>query len=682
VRASSDAAALERLRTALSAVGDFDLARVAAIAGDLSRPAFGLSPERMAEVADAVGAVYHVGAEIDWTKPYSSLRDTNVGGTREAIRLGCAAGAPLHHVSTVGVFALAEDARLPFPEDRDLTDGDRLSLGYSQSKWVAEKMLEHARARGLQVSVYRPSFISGDSRTGAEADSEHQLFYAFLASCVRTGEAPALEKVIDVVPVDWAAEAIAALSLDARARGKRFNLKNPSPLRQRRLYDVVRERGWPLREVAYARWRDQVLSLRKDDPLARFAIFYRVMDEKRMARLEAQMAESLPVEDTQARSLLDAMGLRCPPLDSCLLETYFSYYVQRGLLPLPEVRAPHAASARAEGPEAGLRALSLPPPLEPKEPKLWALYGKNKAKQWDAATRIDWSIDVDPENPLDLPDSALPLFGSDVLRRMTSKEQGAVRRHYQAWQLSQFMFGEQMALHGAAMLIERAPTIEAQMYAATQAGDEARHLEIYTRLVDEKFGLSYPLVEPLRRLAGQIVSDNRWDMKALGIQVLIEGFALGNFAALRDQSRNPLIASVHAYVVEDEARHVAFGRRLLAPYYAELTDGERAEREEFVVEASYLLRDRMLATEAVWEALGVPVDECQRWIRESGYQRAWASTLFSRIVPTIRAVGLWGVKVQQAYSKMGVLGYGDSSLEELTAQDELRAAALGESHAS
>jgi hypothetical protein len=171
-------------------------------------------------------------------------------------------------------------------------------------------------------------------------------------------------------------------------------------------------------------------------------------------------------------------------------------------------------------------------------------------------------------------------------------------------------------------------------------------------------------------------------MKCLGIQVLIEGLALANFGALRDQSKNPLIVSVHAYVMEDEARHVAFGRRLLVPYYEQLTDGERAEREEFVVEASYLLRDRMLATEAVWEGLGLPADECLRWIRESGFQRAWAAGLFSRIVPTIRAVGLWGVKVQQAYSKMGVLPFGDSSLEELAAEDERRAAALEAGHAS
>jgi hypothetical protein len=254
--------------------------------------------------------------------------------------------------------------------------------------------------------------------------------------------------------------------------------------------------------------------------------------------------------------------------------------------------------------------------------------------------------------------------------------------HYQAWQLSQFMYGERLALIGIGQLLERVPTVEAQMYAAIQAADEARHLEIYSRLIDEKLKLSYPMVEPVRRLAEQIVADNRWDMKCLGIQVLIEGLALAAFGTMRDQSRNRLIASIHAYVMQDEARHVGFGTRLLAPYNAALTERERAEREEFVVEASYLLHQRLLATQAVWEALGLPVGECLRWIRESGYQRAWAAGLFSRIVPAIRAVGLWGVKVQQAYSQMGILTYGDSPLADLTARDESRAAELEESDAS
>ena len=69
------------------------------------------------------------------------------------------------------------------------------------------------------------------------------------------------------------------------------------------------------------------------------------------------------------------------------------------------------------------------------------------------------------------------------------------------------------------------------------------------------------------------------------MQVLIEGLALAAFQRIRDQSKNTLAAAVNAYVMQDEARHVAFGRLALREYYPQLTDAERAEREEFVVEA-------------------------------------------------------------------------------------------------
>ena len=265
---------------------------------------------------------------------------------------------------------------------------------------------------------------------------------------------------------------------------------------------------------------------------------------------------------------------------------------------------------------------------------------------------------------------------------MNAAERGQLRTHYQAWQLSQFLYGEQIALVACSQLIRRAPSAEVQRFAGTQAADEARHLEIYTRLLDEKFGVRYPMVEPFRRLSSVIFADDRWDVASLGIQILVEGLALASFAMMRDQSTNPLIVGVHTYVMEDEARHVGFGNRLLAPYYAELSDRERAEREEIVIEASYLLRDRLLATDEVWERCGLPVAACRDWIRESGFQRAWGAALFSRIVPAIRAIGLWSTEVRDAYGKMGLLSFAGLELDDLRADDERRAAALDRSRAA
>jgi len=301
------------------------------------------------------------------------------------------------------------------------------------------------------------------------------------------------------------------------------------------------------------------------------------------------------------------------------------------------------------------------------------LYEKGKERQWNGNTRIDWSLDLDPENPQELPDEQISIFGSDIWNRLTPKERANLRRHMQAQQLSQFMHGEQGALLCAAKIVQQVPSVDAKFYAATQVMDEARHVEVYARLLHEKFELAYPITPTLKSLLDQVLTDARWDMTYLGMQVLIEGLALAAFASIRDHAKNPLAAAVNAYVMEDEARHVAFGRIALRDYYPHLTDAERDEREEFAVEACYLMRDRFLSIE-VWETLGLPVDECVELVQSSDRMRLFRTRLFTRIVPTIKDIGLWGPRIRKAYADMGVMSYADIDAAGLLAKDEQVAA--------
>jgi hypothetical protein len=300
---------------------------------------------------------------------------------------------------------------------------------------------------------------------------------------------------------------------------------------------------------------------------------------------------------------------------------------------------------------------------------LLSLYEKGKTKQWNAAERIDWSLELDPENPEQMPDESMPIFGSPVYQRMTEKEKVEARTHFQAWQLSQFLHGEQGALICTAKIVQQVPKIDAKFYAATQVIDEARHVEAYSRLLHDKFKLAYPITPTLKGLLEDVLNDSRWDMTYLGMQVLIEGLALAAFASIRDHAQNPLAASVNAYVMQDEARHVAFGRLSLRDYYPQLTQTERDEREEFAVEACYAMRDRFQAEE-VWEHLGLPVAECAQYMLESGFMQDYRSQLFSRIVPMMKDIGLWGPKIRKAYEQMGIIGYCDTNVEELTANDQ------------
>ncbi len=301
--------------------------------------------------------------------------------------------------------------------------------------------------------------------------------------------------------------------------------------------------------------------------------------------------------------------------------------------------------------------------------KLLNLYEKGKRQQWNASERIDWSCDLDPENPEQLPDETIPIFGSDVWNRLCPGERTKVRRHFQSWRLSQFLHGEQGALVCTAKIVQQVPRMDAKFYAATQVIDEARHVEAYSRLLHEKFELAYPINPSLKQLLDDVLSDSRWDMTYLGMQVLIEGVALASFGLIRDQSQNPLAASVNAYVMQDEARHVAFGRLALRDYYPQLTQAERDEREEFAAEACYLLRDRFLGEE-IWGTLGLPVEECKRYVDQSELLRMYRTSLFMRIVPTMKDIGLWGPRIRKTYADMGILGFADEDLDALSARDE------------
>jgi hypothetical protein len=308
--------------------------------------------------------------------------------------------------------------------------------------------------------------------------------------------------------------------------------------------------------------------------------------------------------------------------------------------------------------------------------QLLRLYDKGTRRQWIGSDRLDWSLEVDPERPLGLPDYFHPLFGTTWWDNMTEPESGEARRHVEAWRFSQFMHGEQGALICTAKIVQTVPEIDSKFYAATQVIDEARHVEVYSRYLHEKLQLVYPLNTNLKSLLDDVIRDSRWDMTYLGMQVLVEGLALAAFGVIRNTASEPLGQALNAYVMQDEARHVMFGRLALRDYYPQLTEAERDEREEFCVDACYRMRDRFLGEE-VWEQLGLPAEVAQ-YVSNSEQQRTFRSYLFMRIVPVLKDIGLWGPRITKAFDDMGVLAFADSNIEEEMANDEAAAVQFDE----
>jgi hypothetical protein len=292
---------------------------------------------------------------------------------------------------------------------------------------------------------------------------------------------------------------------------------------------------------------------------------------------------------------------------------------------------------------------------EATRPRLVRLYENAKRDQWNGTDRLDWSLDVDPEAGL-LPDAGIGIFGTPMWQRLSQAEIRRLRHEAVTWQLCQFLHGEQGALLATAQIVDSVPWYEAKQYGATQVMDEARHVEVYRRFVQEKLQHEYPVNAELKKLLDQILTDSRWDMKFLGMQIIVEGLALAAFGTIRDTTSNALLRDLTAAVMEDEARHVAFGVLSLREHCQQLPEKERSEREEFVYEACVLMRDRITNRE-VWEAMGLDPDACIEAADRSELARQFRYRLFSKIVPNVKSLGLLSPRQRERFHALGILEF-------------------------
>jgi hypothetical protein len=287
--------------------------------------------------------------------------------------------------------------------------------------------------------------------------------------------------------------------------------------------------------------------------------------------------------------------------------------------------------------------------------KLRNLYEKAKRGQWIPEDVLPWDADVDLERPMG-PEELMPLFGSDIAAKMTEKEKRTLNVETSSWTLSQFLHGEQGALLATAQLVDSVPDLDSKLYGASQVVDEARHVDVYNRYLHEKVGFAYPVNPHLKTLLDMILKDSRWDMKFLGMQIMVEGLALAAFGMIRQNTYCRLLRELTAYVMADEARHVAFGVLSLSDHYADLPEKDVREREDFVFEAARLMRDRFLFQE-VWEKMGFPVEECKEIALHNKGQQMFRQLLFAKIVPAVKRIGLLSDIQRQRFADLGILQY-------------------------
>jgi thioester reductase-like protein len=331
---------LERVRRNLAAYrlwSDSDADRVRVVQGDLRRPGLGLDARGFHELAGAVDAIVHAAADVNWVHGYENLRDANVLGTRELLRLACdGTPKPLHFVSSTSVCHSTVGSK-SVNERTDVFNGvGGLWLGYAKSKCVAESLVREAGARGLPVTIVRPSLVTGDAWHGGRSNVD-DLTSRFIAGCIRMGAAPDLDWRMDCVPADDASRAIVRLALAHDDGVAVHHVTSPRPRHWRECVLWMRLRGYDVELLPYAEWAEMLRGTEDaSHPLyALRSFFLRRVSAERELTLPELFEESrrAQVESTRSTRALDAMGVTIHEVDSRLLSRYFADFVRRGIVP-------------------------------------------------------------------------------------------------------------------------------------------------------------------------------------------------------------------------------------------------------------------------------------------------------------------------------------------------------------
>ena len=300
-------------------------------------------------------------------------------------------------------------------------------------------------------------------------------------------------------------------------------------------------------------------------------------------------------------------------------------------------------------------------------PKLNKLYEKAKNAQWNGETDLPWDTDVDQERLVIEAAEAQGghAVGFDItgtpLEKWSEKEWVTFGVESQNWTLSQFLHGEQGALICTAKIVESVLLIDAKYYASTHVMDEARHVEVFSKYLDEKLSGHYPVNAHLRMLLDDIIADSRWDITYLGMQIMVEGLALAAFGFMHMLTQEPLLKKLLRYVMSDEARHVAFGVISLQEQYQNLSAAEIKDRQEFCYEAAVRLRNRFFAQD-VWEKMGVDPKQVVLFLQThpDPMEEMFQTMLFSKIVPNVKKLGLLDAGdgwLRDRFTELGIIQF-------------------------
>ena len=340
VRANDVLQATDRLRQNLQTYlpdASVDWDRIEVLVGDLSQPSLGLTSTTWDHLAEEVERIYHNGAYVNWGHAYSALRATNVGGTSSIIELACHTRLKqIHYVSSI-VAQFSTFTHTPLlTEDISIPAQEVLPLGYPQTKWVAERLLQLAATRGVPVVIYRPGLIGGDSCSGIANTDD--FLGRMIKGCIDLGIYPddLAPHGMGLAPVDYVAAAIIILSLQPATAGNIFHLTNPTPQNNSLVFQYATEYGFKLQAMPFTAWVRHLKSKVIAQPQHAFYPLLPFFEEAETPSdvVPFRLMEQA-VDATNTLHYLAEQNISCPTMDSDLIATYFDFFFQSGFLATP-----------------------------------------------------------------------------------------------------------------------------------------------------------------------------------------------------------------------------------------------------------------------------------------------------------------------------------------------------------
>jgi ferritin-like protein len=291
------------------------------------------------------------------------------------------------------------------------------------------------------------------------------------------------------------------------------------------------------------------------------------------------------------------------------------------------------------------------------------LYEKAKRDQWNASRDIAWDVPA-PADGRVLSDQLIDIYGSPIWERLSEPERVELNRRIAAWRLSVLVYGEQGALLACSQLVDIVTGTDQKFFQATQVVDEARHNEVLERFLEKRLdGLHYPMPENERLIFDSILTDRRWYIKTIALQLVAETFAVAMFKMMGEAAVDPVLSEICRRILQDESRHMGFGMLALPAIVREASAAERREMEDYTCMALEKVLTGFFPMEAYRDAgfSRAQIDEVRSYRREVAarndyamYRKYFRRDMHSSMVSNLARIGLLTERVRPRLAALGI----------------------------